>query len=781
MILDSSFPSLTQGVSQQIPFGRLEGQLSEQLNMLSDRVTGVRRRPGAEYKQLINTVPSTSLSSFFIEQGDLGYHVFINNVTGGIFIYDTSFTLIHTGQSAYFIAALANDIRTVTLGGVTWILNTNIAPTLGAPDLTKQDPDKTGWVYILTGAYSKQYSVTVAVTGTFNTTYTYTTPSGSVVADVAKSVPEYIANQLALAMNADPLFTAKFVVVQEGPAIYIAKAFAAIYVNPIKVVTTAGKLYGIASGAMQVPLVTDLPANLPAAANGVVTAVGTNPRSLGYYRWDDLTSTWIESGDALSALTVVNMPRRLTITAGVAVIDTPVFEGRLAGDNENNPYSAFTLFGITGIGAYQGRLVLLAGGYCCMSASNRPLRFMRSTVTDLRDDDPIEISAGALASASFRYAVPFNKDLVLMSASHQAVVPAGQAAITPKNALVVLSGTEALAVTAEPTVMGRTLMYATAVSPQFYGAGELIPSQDSNSQYIANNLTAHIPRYVAGACRGIVSVSAAGLGCYLSTGLLNEILVNEYSWSGAERIQNAWHKWLFAVPLLSMHTAKGVLVLTYSINSKAIITTLDTRSASYQQSSEIPAFLDVRSNVTVTNNTFTVPVHLRSLLYSSAIRAAQASGTLTGEPVGIVSLNTTTWVATTVRSFANGVLTVGYNYKSSLTPTEPYVRDKEGKPILSADAHLLRYVVGVKNTGEFDVGINSIRYTPTSIEDSGILWSSVELGLGVKQAVSYGKVIVPVRAVSESTIVEFSTDNTRELNISNISYTIKGTIKRKQG
>lgn len=53
---ESSYKSLLQGVSQQIPSERLPGQLTSQLNMLSDPVTGLRRRPGVEFKAAI-TLP----------------------------------------------------------------------------------------------------------------------------------------------------------------------------------------------------------------------------------------------------------------------------------------------------------------------------------------------------------------------------------------------------------------------------------------------------------------------------------------------------------------------------------------------------------------------------------------------------------------------------------------------------------------------------------------------------------------------------------------------------
>lgn len=46
MIVELAYPSLLYGVSQQTPRERQNGQLTEQLNMLSDPVTGIRRRPG---------------------------------------------------------------------------------------------------------------------------------------------------------------------------------------------------------------------------------------------------------------------------------------------------------------------------------------------------------------------------------------------------------------------------------------------------------------------------------------------------------------------------------------------------------------------------------------------------------------------------------------------------------------------------------------------------------------------------------------------------------------
>ncbi|WP_236502141.1 hypothetical protein, partial [Escherichia coli] len=62
--------------------------------------------------------------------------------------------------------------------------------------------------------------------------------------------------------------------------------------------------------------------------------------------------------------------------------------------------------------------------------------YMRTTVEELQDDDPIEVSSTALSAAQFEYAVPYNKDLVLLSQNQQAVIPANSTVLTPKTAVV---------------------------------------------------------------------------------------------------------------------------------------------------------------------------------------------------------------------------------------------------------------------------------------------------------------------------------------------------------
>ena len=122
---------------------------------------------------------------------------------------------------------------------------------------------------------------------------------------------------------------------------------------------------------------------------------------------------------------------------------------------------------------------------------------------------------------------------------------------------------------------------------------------------------------------------------------------------------------------------------------------------------------------------------------------------------------------------------VGWKYELCITIVT-HSRDKDRAPILSAKANVLKYLVNVRNTGEFNSQVDLDNIDNINIGSSGLLWSSNELGLGTKQAVAYGTVTIPVRAQSEKHVCTLSIDSTRELNVISIEYTLRGVTKRKQ-
>ena len=60
-------------------------------------------------------------------------------------------------------------------------------------------------------------------------------------------------------------------------------------------------------------------------------------------------------------------------------------------------------------------------------------------------------------------------------------------------------------------------MYATPISSEYYGVGELTPSNYTNSVYTPQNLTDHIPKYFKGKCRQIISGGSINMALFSST------------------------------------------------------------------------------------------------------------------------------------------------------------------------------------------------------------------------------------------------------------------------
>lgn len=781
MNFDGSFKSLLAGVSQQVPSARLEGQLSMQENMLSDIVSGLRRRPGVRTLSTVpdfNPTPTNTLATY-VEGATGNYNTFINSTTGEMVVCALDGTLLSRATSPYLIASKVSAIRETTVAGISWLLNIEKVPALGPVDTTKANPIYDGWFYIRTGAFSKKYQILLEWDAR-SFEVIYTTPAGTTPAEVAQSTPEGVAEGLVTALLASPV-AAYIDVYRVGAYVFITrKNKSAGELGQTNVTTSSGASYIVGSGSMSVTAVTDLPAKMPSQANGSVVSVGTSDLARSYYRWVHDRSLWVETGNYASAGTITNMPISYTISdAGVVTLASPVFNGRLAGDDENNPYPSFIGKGLTGMSSFQGRLVLLAGSSVNMSASKVPTNFMRSTTSGLRDDDAIETGSGSIAAASFEYGVQFNKDLVLIAATHQAIVPGGTSGITPANALVSLIAKQAVDTHASPVVVGRTLMYSVPTTESYFGVGELMPSAYSNSQYVAQTLTDHIPRYMPGRVRQMASSSTISTAMFTSTADYRGVLVHDYLWAGEERPHMAWHRWSFPVDVVSVHTAKDQIMFAFAVGTGLVVCAMDVNSSRFIAGGSARPYIDVYSQVSVVANTFTLPVHLRDAGKVDRLVAAQTMGTLAGEPVGIVNVDTATWLVTTVRSFPTGTLYVGWSYTSAFSPTPPIMKDKNGNAINTNKVTLTRYLMNVQDSGAFDVTISN-PYGGYSAVDSAMRWSSVELGLGKPLVSGQGTVTIPCRSVVQSTQMTVSTNSVRELNVIDLEYTLRTNIQRQR-
>ncbi len=776
---EDSYKSLLQGVSQQVARERLDGQVTSQVNMLSDAVTGPRRRPGAIMTWAVTVGSSNQPDAYVCEDTVVGgkkCQVLVDSKKGVIRVLDEGGNLVYTSAEIAYLQTTADpnsvalatgsSIQFANLNGELFLLNTTKVPAAGAPTAVVQTAKAFAWV--AAGAFNTKYSIYVDLLEevgfppeyvVVRHTFSYTTPDGSGAGDAAVSTPEYIAADLAAQLDA----LAGVAATVDGSSIYISQGGGAVS-------SPTGNSYIISSIKGAVRLETDLPLNAPEGLDGYIVTVGSS-RSKRYYKYQSSTSEWLEVGDLTSPLTLTNMPISLTYVGGVWGVDTSTFEGRFAGDETTNPTPTFVGTGLTGMSVYQGRLVLLASDMCYLSASNQPRRFFRSTVLELLDSDPIGIGSTGTTAAKFRYAITFNKDLVLFSDRHQAILPGSNVAVTPRTAALLPTSSYSADMTMKPVEAGRGLLYAVPRSSQHFGFMEMQPSSSTDHQYTSIDITQHLPTYFPGQCRFGVSSTSSGIVVCGSTSARNSLFVHEYTWVGDEKKQQAWHRWDFDLPVATSYFSGSNIVVVLRAGTQLVGCTISPHGTRVRSNGRMETFADMQYLAFVVNNNVEVPAWLALAVPSDVDRArlvfTVAEGAMSGERIQ------TTYAGglyTTSASYPNGAVAFGFPYYSEIVPTPPMRKDSLGVKVSTNKMTVLRYNVSTNKSGAFNVEVSDNVPGEEEYAVAPVLYNSPELTLGAPILGADNTVTVPARTRAEHTMLKLSTSGTSELNLVGLEF-----------
>lgn len=757
MIYEGTYRSLIQGVSQQTPQERLDGQLGAQVNMLSDPVNGLRRRTGTKLHGRMN-VPKGSK----FELVQLGGEYYIQCVTPNgrlVIVRFTDMVVLHDTQYPYLVHTNKSTIRSTISRNQAFILNTEKVPNKITSTTPAVNPKGAGWVRILSGAFSKQYTVSITQGSAATLTYSVTTHAST----AAEATPEYVATTLESRMNADINFTNRFSVARSGTTLAIKSSTTD---DQLVVEAYGGDLYLQSSGASVIRNKDTLPPTLPTLLNEYIQAVGTS-NNLAYYQYNHVSRAWAECGAYETRYTIQNTPMYwyFDYSLSVVVVNTLNIQGRNAGDDNNNPEPAFLGFGITGIGAYQSRLILLSGAYVCMSKSTDPTVFMRTTVEEVLDDDPIEISATSLSNSQFEYAIPFNKDLVLFSNTQQAVIPANSTVMTPKNAVIYPSTQAEVSMAVKPIVAARSLYYAYQRGVDYYQIGEVIPNQYTDAQYNPQNLTDHLPLYAIGVCTGMAGSSTNNMVVFTSD--TNEVLVNQFVWQGDTRNIMGFHKWVLPRKVLDAAFLQEYnIFFVEDTDGKTLVLTTNTQLN--QLGSKPVPFLDIYQYVQTNSTTggnqlqYIPQGDLVGVIYDE-INSRHMEVAIEVLPDG------------TVTSVHQGTIAVGLRYTSLFTLTPPYLKDDNGKVIAGVKSTVQSFPLTFKGTGEFKYTVQDFLGTASEVDTSAATWSEVNLGYTWVNSVS--TTVIPCRAKLDSLACTIQTDKTTDLNLTTAGFVLRTAKK----
>lgn len=780
MYYESVYPPMLGGVSQQEAHLRLDGQVTEQINMLSDAVRGVCRRPGSTKvatistpadKQfvLLNIQAEVYLLAFATGSADL---TCINARTGA----EVMVAALPTGVGAYIDACVASGqpFKACSFGSYAVVTNAGVLPTLQhtPPSPLNRTQPYAGYIYIPSGAYNTQYNVQVDLGGSVSLV-SFTTPNGTSSAHIAASTPVAIATELADLLTAD--LAGDVDVIRDGQYIYLQGTSPAV---TFSITSDTDIIHLQHSRSSYVQSTNVLPARLPVEADGFITKVGTGNL---YYQYSAAAGAWLESARYNHIDYIKNLGLECSIVAGSLSIQFINSNPRAAGDTDSNPTLAI-LNGVTGCAAYQGRLVLLADQFVCMSAVNNPRAWFRSTMETLADSDPIEVAVSSIFRAPYTDAVLYNGDLLLIADSHQARILGGTV-ITPKAASMSVVGNFEVVSKVAPGISGGSLVLSGSTVKGYGAVLEMYPSNFEDGRLLSTNTTAHIPTYLVGDIKySTISPSAETL--VLGSGS-NVLYVHQFMWVGSEKAQSAWHKWVFEWSILHSYFLEDVLYIVHKTETGVLMLC----AVELQRGITPVHYLDaaVPANVQLIPGN---PDDLSMLVRPGApigggipIETNHPPSDVT-RPLSIYSpeykvgevVQDDFYVSA---SYTDGVgVYVGFPFVSSITPTPPIPRDRWKQVMLNAPTSLRGYKISVKDTGSAYVHVRDKVYS--SGEYSAPIVPISTLGSGAAPLVLSGVISVPARTEARDTLLTISTQDYYDLHLIGLEYSAKINTKYRR-
>ena len=757
---EGTYKSFLQGVSQQTPQERGDGQLGAQVNMVSDIAAGLRRRGGIKFDRFVLDVPAGSYIRMVELVGNM--FIFIIDVTTGRITainYNTSAT--YTYVDTYFIATSKVSIKSTVSRDNFFILNTEKIPQKVVTGASGKNPNRYGYYSIKSSSFSKWFYFEISHPSIGTKVISFKTSDNT----ASDATPEWVATALAIEIQAEPSLNALLNVSRLGTTVALEVKDA----NDNRLLdcqSSTGPIYVGCSGASRVVNKADLLGTLPPVLDGYILAVGNTGNS-AYYKYSNSTKTWDEVAKYEPPYYISNTPFYINLsTGGAPEFNRLTIQPRLAGDDDNNPLPKFVGYGITGIGAYQSRLVLLSGSYVNLSKTTEFDQFMRTTVTELLDDDAIETSNAGLSSAQFEYCIAYNKDLVLISQNQQAVIPANNTVLTPKTAVVYPTTKVELSLACEPQVVTRSLYYAYQRGDTYYQVGEFIPNTYTDAQYFNQNLTDHIPLYAQGVCKHMATSTTNNMVVCLSD--TTEVLVNQYYWSGDERAQMAFHKWVYPYPVVYAAFQQEFLITFMEVGNSLII---GTQNVQLNQLDDKPVpYLDLYEYVTITDGVGVLPSRLVGQEFVAVIyddlnmRHKEVMYTIDGS---------------TISCPYDGVLALGTRYTSMYKLTPPFVKDENGKVVGGANTTINSLTMEFKNTGTFNVQVkDTMGQAYDGMMDTAYTWSEAQLGYTWINSI--GSVVIPCRTYLSSTECTVETDSTTDLNLVSTKYLIRLNLRYRR-
>lgn len=402
---------------------------------------------------------------------------------------------------------------------------------------------------------------------------------------------------------------------------------------------------------------------------------------------DDDGDVWTETVDPTEtelSFDASTMPHQLVQT-GATTFELQVIPwiAKACGDAVTNPKPSFTGRPINDIFLYRNRFGFLSGDNVILSESGGDnfFNFFRTTVTQLLDSDPIDVSANNTRVSDLQYAVPFTDSLLLFA--EQTQFEMGTSDILTPSTVEIVPTTEFVAsLKARPELAGRNVYFAMERT-NFTGIREYFVSEDQTGNDAAD-VTKHVPRYIPQDVFKLLPSSNDDTLFLLTEEEPTAIYVYQWYWAqtgqGLNKLQSAWHKWDFGTNtnVLNVDLIDNTVYMVIEREGKTYLEAIELTSRNLDTDLLYQVRLDRRGSYSGTYNSGTDLTTWTLPFDTTEDVVVVRDGGFT-ENAGLEILNVDQPTSTTVTAIGDHTesdVFIGINYTKSMTLSPIYVRSR---------------------------------------------------------------------------------------------------------
>lgn len=747
-LINKSIPSLFNGVSQQPATLRHDTQAELSENAYPSIANGLRKRPPLTYLARLTSASLTNAAIHTINRStDERYAVFV--VDGGIQVYslaDGSPRSVSFPNGAGYLTSRnpQEDFGFVTVADYTFILNRSIKVAQGGA--SQPNPKNVAYFYVSTAVPFMTYFATVnGTTASFGT---------GEVANDTHSIAGSLASNLAKALPKD---------------------YACVVLpntSVIKVVRTAGEITDASCGDgygntamldMNKPVTTfgKLP---PTFEEGYTLKISGDPQggSSGYYvKWDG--ESWLETTKpgVVNVIDPNSMPWKLVRQSDGSFQFSPVeWTPRKVGDDQSNPAPSFVGRTIADTFYYRGRLGFLSDENVCMSRAGEYYNFWAKTATAVIDTDPIDTNVGTNKVSILKFAVPFDKSLLLFSDQTQFQLSGGQEMMSPKTVKADVATEFDSGTSARPVGIGKAVYFGVTAG-EHTGLREYYVDATTLTNDAAD-VTAHVPTYLPANLYKLAASSSEDVIFALCRGEPHTVYVYKFFWAGSTKQQSAWMKFVFSGDTTVL-SAEFINNRCYFIVSRSDGTYLETMDLQPDLSDEGMGFiihLDHRVSVAgryseqFDTTTFKLPYRVAPTGYSMVAGTAfkgRVGKKLDFEVSGVDEVE--------VRGdWSAGPVFFGQDYLMRYRFSQQYAKDQNQVAMTNGKLKLRRFYLDYTHSGHFTVEVQPKERDTYTYPFTGHFLGTSSSTLGVPSIAS-GTFKFPVMTSNEGVRIEVLNDS----------------------